>query len=453
MAERLFGTDGIRGRVNKGAIRPANFVRFGEALGYVLRKSEPSPKVLIGRDTRASGNMIQAAIEAGLFNAGVNVLRAGVLPTPAVGRLTSELDVQAGLMITASHNPAHDNGVKVFGANGFKLSAGEQEEIEDLIQDESIDCFVSVGEMGHATTDETLAGRYVQFAINSLSNGADLTGLKICVDAANGAGSGLAEQVFSALGVNVLSVLGSAPNGENINDKCGALHPEALQKAVLDTCSDLGLAFDGDADRIVLVDEKGGLIDGDQIMGAIALHYAKQGKLAGNKLVATIMSNMGLELALEDKGITLERTRVGDRYVVERMREGGFTVGGEQSGHIVLTDHVTTGDAIIAGVKLMEIVAAASSPTSEVLRVFDPVPQVTKNVRFESDDPLSHPGVTHIIDEVRGRLGRDGRIVVRKSGTEPLIRVMAEAISQVEAERAAADIVSALETADKSPPR
>ncbi|MAP94571.1 MAG: phosphoglucosamine mutase [Ponticaulis sp.] len=448
MAEALFGTDGIRGRVNEGAIRADMFVRFGEALGFVLRQLTDSRDVLIGRDTRQSGAMIQSAIEAGLFNSGMNVVRTGIVPTPAVGHLTRETNMAAGLMITASHNQYQDNGVKVFGADGFKLSSEAQEQIESLIQNRSIDCSVDVAEMGTPLERPDLADVYIQHARQSVPPGINFRGMKICLDAANGAGSHLAAHILSELGADVL-VSGSDPNGQNINLDCGALHPEGLQARVVQEGANIGIAFDGDADRIIIVDEKGTLVDGDQIMGAIALDYARKGKLSGKTVVATVMSNLGLEAVLKQNGIALERTKVGDRYVVESMREHGFCVGGEQSGHIILTEHVTTGDAIIAALQILEIIAFTGKPASEVLTVFEPVPQVLKNVRYQSEDPLNEPGVATLLTETEEKLGDQGRLVVRKSGTEPVIRVMVEAYSEEQAESSVDAIISAIQKLDE----
>ena len=439
MADRLFGTDGIRGRVNHGAIRPDMFLRFGEGLGKVLRKSDNQPRVLLGRDTRRSGEMIEAAIQAGLLNAGVDTVLGGVMPTPAVGYITRETGFSAGLMITASHNPYPDNGVKVFGPDGFKLSSETQEEIEALIQATSEPCHVDVSEMGVTKKDGLFSGAYVDFACSILPQNVRLNGLRICVDAANGAGFEVAEKVISRLGAQVFMVA-AQPNGYNINEECGAMHPDLLQEAVLSHKADLGIALDGDADRIILVDATGRVIDGDQIMGAIGLDYHKRGLLTGNAVVATIMSNLGLEAALIKYGIGLERTAVGDRYVVDRMREGGFCVGGEQSGHIVLTDFVTTGDAIIAALQVLSIMVREQKTASQVLSIFTPVPQVLKNFRYQSPAPLDHPRVVQMINDVNSDLADRGRLVIRKSGTEPVIRVMVEAYDGVQAE----DIVDAL---------
>ncbi len=439
MSKRLFGTDGIRGRVNQGAIKPANFVRFGEALGAVLRQyGDDAPRVLIGRDTRASGHMIEAAILSGLVNAGVHAETCGVLPTPAIGYLTREYGYSAGLMITASHNPVPDNGVKVFGSDGFKLSGSLQDEIERFIHTDE-DLHVDVTEMHSPIAQVGYQEAYARFAAKSIGD-VSLSGMSICLDAANGAGAGIAAELFERLGARV-TALGVEPDGRNINLDCGALHPETLGEAVLRTGADIGLAFDGDADRIILVDEAGETIDGDQIMGAIGLDFHERSALQGGAVVATIMSNLGLEAALSEKGIKLERTAVGDRYVVQRMREGGFNVGGEQSGHVVLSDFVTTGDAIISALQILAIMKRKGQKASDVLNVFTPVPQVLKNVRYGESDPLDSAHIQDRIDAIREKLGRTGRLVIRKSGTEPVIRVMVEAYDPDLAESSVDDLI------------
>ena len=446
MTERLFGTDGIRGRVNQGAIRPANFVRFGEALGYVLREqASDMPRVLVGRDTRQSGLMIEAAITSGLLNAGIAVESCGFLPPPGVGFLTKKHGYSVGLMITASHNPAADNGVKVFNADGFKLSSDIQRRIEELIGNGE-PCFVDVANMGHISDAGLLQEEYISFAQDSIGTVLTLDGMTVCVDGANGAGCQIVETVLTTLGATVI-MLGNEPNGHNINLDCGALHPEKLSLAVRANSADIGLALDGDADRLIFVDEAGAVIDGDQIMGAIGIDFKIHGQLKGGALVATIMSNLGLEGALRLHDIGLERTAVGDRYVVERMRAGGFNVGGEQSGHIVLADYVTTGDAIIAALQILKIMKRDDKPASEVLSVFDPVPQFLKNVRYTTVDPLSEPNIQSVIKEATSELGSNGRIVIRKSGTEPLIRVMVEAFENAAAERTVDYLVSEIELA------
>ena len=441
MADRLFGTDGIRGKVNKGAIRPANFVRFGEALATVLRtKGVAMPRVLIGRDTRQSGLMIESAILSGLVNAGANAELVGILPTPAVGYLTRSTGCDAGLMITASHNPPTDNGVKVFGADGFKLSSHVQDEIEALIQSDE-ELSVSFEKMGQISSPANSYDDFLAFAKRTVSLSPRWSKLKICLDAAHGAGFKLAHELLQSTGAKVIAS-GISPDGANINVKCGALHTEALQEAVKSNGADIGIALDGDADRLIVVDETGAEIDGDQLMGALALDYHAQGKLKGDTLVATIMSNLGLELKLKSAGIRLERTKVGDRYVVERMREGGFNVGGEQSGHIVLTDFVTTGDAIISALQVIDIMVRKSQTASEVMNVFEPVPQVLKNVSYGDADPLETQQVKDSIAAAEIRLGEQGRIVIRKSGTEPVIRVMAEAQSLAAANAAVDSIIA-----------
>lgn len=441
MTDRLFGTDGIRGRVNHGAIRPANFVRFGEALATVLKRNfKNRPGVLIARDTRQSGYMIESAIISGLINAGADVETIGVAPTPAVGFLAKEKSYDAGLMITASHNPASDNGVKVFGSDGFKLSSEFQKEIEHLIQSNE-ECHVDVSEMGGTHTSFAIVQHYFEFVKQSVGADLSIAGLKVCVDAANGAGYAIAPGLFSDLGAQVLAE-GVHPNGHNINLACGALHPENLRAAVLREKADIGIALDGDADRIIIVDEKGEVIDGDQILGAIGLSYYESGRLKGDAVVATVMSNLGLEAKLREKGLRLERTQVGDRYVVERMREQGYNVGGEQSGHIVLSDFVTTGDAILSALQILAMMIREEKTASELLNVFEPVPQVLKNVRYGSSDPLDNDTVQEKIKAVANRLGDDGRLVIRKSGTEPVIRVMVEAFKPEDAENAVDELIA-----------
>ena len=447
MAEKLFGTDGIRGTVNKGAIRPDMFLRFGEALGYTLCKAGDRPVVVIGRDTRASGLILQSAIVSGLLNAGADVALLDVLPTPALGWLTVQNGATAGLMITASHNPFHDNGVKVFGPDGYKLSGAQQDEIEAIIQDTGFDCTVPAERFGRLVDAEFDVSSYADFAVRTAGPDLSLGGLKVVIDAANGAGVSAAEPIFRSLGAEVM-MLADKPDGVNINSKCGALHPEGLSEAVRAHSAQIGIAFDGDADRILVVDENGEVADGDQIMGAVALDAKAQGRLTGDTVVATIMSNLGLEGALSREGIKLERTKVGDRYVVERLREGGFSIGGEQSGHVVLADHVTTGDAIIAAIAVLSIMVRESKKASEVLSVFEPVPQLLENVRYQSDDPLSDESVKARIESVSESLGDSGRVVVRKSGTEPLIRVMAEAYERKNAERAVSEIIAEIMKAD-----
>lgn len=443
MTDRLFGTDGIRGKVNRGAIRPANFVRFGEALATVLRTADcPHPRILIGRDTRQSGLMIEAAIVSGLINAGAVAELCGVLPTPAVGFLTRHMGCNAGLMITASHNPPPDNGVKVFGSDGYKLPSEVQGKIEDLIQSAD-ELFVPHTEMGDVRRVDDGYSKFLDFAKATVNASEAWKRLTICLDGANGAGFRIAEELLYSLGARVISI-GVSPDGRNINENCGALHPGALQALVLEHRADIGIALDGDADRLIVVDEKGDEINGDQLMGALALDYHSRGRLNGNTLVATIMSNLGLETRLREAGIALERTKVGDRYVVERMREKGFNVGGEQSGHIILTDFVSTGDAIISALQIIDIMIRKGKLASEALQVFTPVPQVLKNVRYDDIDSLDSPSVQSTIESVSAGLGQDGRVVIRKSGTEPVIRVMAEATEQDAADKAVDTIIRSI---------
>ena len=424
MAAKLFGTDGIRGRVNEGAIRPENFVRFGEAIGAYLSNKTKTPKVVIGRDTRASGLMLQNAIVAGLINSGVVVSLAGITPTPAVGFLTRRFGFDVGLMITASHNPASDNGVKVFAADGFKFSSEAQAEVEALIQSDDA-LHVSVDDMIEPVSDPSLAKAYEEFAL-SVAEPNSLSGLRVVIDGANGAGFDVGPTVFKQLGAEV-ATRGVEPNGSNINFQCGALHPKDLAKKVVEQGAHIGLAFDGDADRIIVVNEKGDVIDGDQIMGALALELKSLGRLANSTLVATIMSNLGLEHCLKASGIELVRTAVGDKHVAEAMKTGGHSLGGEQSGHIILLDYVTTGDAVITSILLCEMLKRRKSLASEVFSVFEPVPQVLKNARYTVVDPLAAEVTQHAIADTETALSDQGRLVIRKSGTEPVVRVMVEA--------------------------
>lgn len=444
MTKTLFGTDGIRGRVNEGEIRPASFVRLGESLGSILRKhGQATPKVLIGRDTRRSGVMIESAIVSGLLNVGVDVELGGIMPTPAVGFLTRTDGFDAGLMITASHNPPPDNGIKFFGRDGFKLSSDIQREIETHFSS-SAELHVPVTQLGDLRRFIDAPEKYAQFAKTVFGIDLSLSGMTLCFDGANGAGSLIGPEILKALGADVIG-LGISPNGQNINVDCGALHPKKLSESVLAHKADIGIALDGDADRLILVNEKGEIVDGDQIMGAIALDRKQKGLLNSETLVATIMSNLGLEARLAREGITLERAAVGDRYVVERMREGGFNVGGEQSGHIILSDYVTTGDAIISALLVLRILVDQKRSASEILSVFEPVPQVLKNVRYGDIDPLGISVIQEAILRSENRLGKEGRLVIRKSGTEPLIRIMAEAFDGELAETIVNDLVREVE--------
>jgi len=425
MSRSYFGTDGIRGRANTHPMTPEVAMRLGQAAGRYFTRGNHRHSVVIGKDTRRSGYMLETALTAGFTSVGMDVLQTGPIPTPAVGMLTRSLRADAGVMISASHNPFEDNGIKLFGPDGFKLSDSVETEIEDLMDNGNH--LVAPGGIGRATRIEDGRGRYIEFCKASFPRGRQLAGLKIVVDCAHGAAYRTAPAVLWELGAEVIR-LGADPDGENINLNCGSTDPEAAQAAVADSGADLGIALDGDADRVHIIDEKGRVIDGDQIMALIATRWAEAGILARNTLVATVMSNLGLERRLAERGLALRRTKVGDRYVVEEMRRGGFNLGGEQSGHIILTDYVTTGDGLLAALQVLNALVESDRPASELCHLFEPYPQLLKNVRFNpAARPLEDGSVTAAIRAGESRLDGTGRLVIRKSGTEPVIRVMGEA--------------------------
>ncbi|MEM9196691.1 MAG: phosphoglucosamine mutase [Pseudomonadota bacterium] len=424
MGRALFGTDGVRGRANSGAMTAEAAMRLGMAAGRYFRSGSHQHRVVIGKDTRRSGYMLETAITAGLTSVGVDVYLLGPVPTPAVGLLTRSIRADLGVMISASHNPFEDNGIKFFGPDGYKLSDAAEETIEAYFNEPPD--LAPPAQIGKATRIDDGRGRYIEFAKTTFPRRLRLDGLKIVVDCAHGAAYRTAPEVLWELGADVVP-LGVAPNGFNINDKVGSTDPEAARRAVLADRADLGIALDGDADRVIVIDEAGSIIDGDQIMGLIASRWARQGRLSGDTLVATVMSNLGLERHLAGQGVRLERTRVGDRYVVEAMRAGGWNLGGEQSGHIVMSDHTTTGDGLIAALQVLAALVESDRPLSQLGKVFAPVPQLLKNVRFAgAEDPLASEPVRAAIRDGEARMGGSGRLVVRKSGTEPLIRVMGE---------------------------
>ncbi|MDO5614180.1 MAG: phosphoglucosamine mutase [Paracoccus sp. (in: a-proteobacteria)] len=426
MSRKLFGTDGVRGQANTYPMTAEMALRLGAAAGrYFRRDGKNRHRVVIGKDTRLSGYMLENALTAGLTSTGMNVLLLGPVPTPAVGFLTRSMRADLGIMISASHNPAHDNGIKFFGPDGFKLSDEAEMEIEAIVAGDIAPS--QPDNIGRAKRIDDGRGRYVEYAKTTFPAGQRLDGLKVVIDCANGAAYRAAPDVLWELGAEVIP-LGIEPNGFNINDGVGSTHPQACADAVRAHGAHLGITLDGDADRVMIVDETGAVADGDQIMALLAGRWAEQGRLRGGALVATVMSNLGLERWLAGRGLQLERTKVGDRYVVERMRSAGFNLGGEQSGHIVMTDYATTGDGLIAGLQFLAAMADSGRPASELVRQFDPVPQLLKNVRYSAGaDPLSAAGVQAVIAEAEARLAGSGRLLIRKSGTEPLIRVMAEA--------------------------
>jgi phosphoglucosamine mutase len=449
--KKLFGTDGVRGVANVDPMTSEVAMRLGRAVAHIFRESNRRHKVLIGKDTRVSGYMLETAMASGICSMGVDVLLVGPMPTPGIAFLTRSLRADAGVVISASHNPFQDNGIKFFARDGFKLPDAVEEEIESLVFDESIDHLrPTAGEVGKAFRIDDALGRYNVFAKNTFPRDRTLDGLKIVVDAANGAGYRVAPEVLEELGARVWT-LGCDPDGENINDGCGALYPERLQKRVVEVGADLGIALDGDADRCLLVDEKGQLVDGDEILAIAAAHMAGTGSLRNAAVVATVMSNLGLEVALREKGIDLVRTPVGDRYVVEEMRRRNANLGGEQSGHIILLDNNTTGDGLITALGVLAIVVEAERPLSELSRVMTRFPQVLVNVKVrERRDVTADHSVAGVIREIEGGLGDRGRVLVRASGTEPLIRVMVEGEHEDEVRMHAegiADAIRASETA------
>ena len=444
--KKLFGTDGVRGTANVHPMTPEMALRIGAAVGRQFRRDHSAVhRVVIGKDTRLSGYMFENALTAGLTSTGMNVLLLGPVPTPAVGLLTRSMRADLGVMISASHNPAHDNGIKFFGPDGFKLSDTVEAEIEALVESgvEPADA----GEIGRAKRIDDGRYRYIERVKSSFPRQMRLDGLKVVVDCANGAAHRVAPECLWELGATVIP-MGVSPNGHNINEGCGSTQPQAAAELVVAHGAHLGLCLDGDADRVILIDEKGKIGDGDQFMALMAARWAEEEKLKGGALVATVMSNLGLEHFLEARGLRLERTSVGDRYVVERMREGGFNLGGEQSGHIVMTDHATTGDGLMAGLQFLAEMVRSEKTASELLHQFEPVPQLLKNVRFQvGQTPLEADLVKGAIAQAEADLSGGGRLLIRKSGTEPLVRVMAEHEDATLMEQAVNTVVAAVEGA------
>ena len=423
--DKLFGTDGVRGTANTHPMTAEMALRIGAAVGqYFRRGGEHAHRVVIGKDTRLSGYMFENALTAGLTSTGMNVLLLGPVPTPAVGLLTRSMRADLGVMISASHNPAQDNGIKFFGPDGFKLSDEAEGEIEALIAS-GVDPVDATG-IGRAKRIDDGRFRYIERLKSSFPRQMRLDGLKVVVDCANGAAYRTAPEALWELGATVIPI-GVSPNGNNINDGCGSTNTRLAAETVVAHGADIGICLDGDADRVILLDENGKVGDGDQFMALMAERWAEEGLLANGALVATVMSNLGLEHFLESKGLRLERTAVGDRYVVERMRSGGYNLGGEQSGHIVMTDYGTTGDGLMAGLQFLAAMIETGKPASALLHRFDPVPQLLKNVRFSAgQSPLEEASVQAAITDAENALGDKGRLLIRKSGTEPLVRVMAE---------------------------
>jgi len=424
MSRRYFGTDGVRGRANV-SITPDLAMRLGQATGLMFTRGEHRHRVVIGKDTRLSGYMIENALVAGFTSVGMDVLLLGPVPTPAVAMLTRSMRCDIGVMISASHNPFHDNGIKLFAPDGFKLSDEIEREIEVLMDSNMTPRLSQSRDIGRAKRIDDVQARYIEFAKRTLPRHLSLDGMRIVVDCANGAAYRVAPEALWELGAEVFSI-GVEPDGMNINKDVGSTSPDALISKVREVRADIGIALDGDADRLLIVDENGRPIDGDQIMAVVGEHWLEAGMLSKPGIVATIMSNLGLERHLESIGINLVRTAVGDRYVLEHMREHGYNLGGEQSGHMIMSDFSTTGDGLVAALQVLAVVREQDRPVSEVCQRFTPLPQVLKNVGIAGGDPLGQDIVARAIAEGEKRLGQGGRLVIRPSGTEPLIRVMGE---------------------------
>ncbi|MBV8911867.1 MAG: phosphoglucosamine mutase [Acetobacteraceae bacterium] len=438
-SKRLFGTDGIRGTANMDPMTAETALRLGQAAGLLFVRGSHRHRVVIGKDTRLSGYMLEPALVAGFVGAGMDVTLVGPLPTPAIALLTRSLRADLGVMVSASHNGFQDNGIKLFGPDGFKLSDDTELEIEQLMAEDRSGRLAKPKELGRASRLEDARGRYIEAVKATFPRRLTLDGLKIVVDCANGAAYRVAPTVLWELGATIVSV-GVEPDGFNINKGCGSTMPELLRAKVIEHKADLGIALDGDADRLILIDEKGEVVDGDQILALIARSWKSEGTLRGGGVVATVMSNLGLERMLQDEGLRLMRTRVGDRYVVEQMRASGMNVGGEQSGHMILCDYATTGDGLIAALQVLAVLVASGRPASEALKVFEPLPQLLRNVRFVGGSPLKHPRVVAAVADAEAMLGSSGRVLLRLSGTEPVVRVMA----QGEDEAAVTQIVAGL---------
>lgn len=444
MGRKFFGTDGIRGRTNSGAMTAEMAMKVGMAAGARFVRGDHRHRVVIGKDTRLSGYMIENALVAGFTSVGMDVVQVGPMPTPAVAMLTRSMRADLGVMISASHNPYFDNGIKLFGPDGYKLSDDDERAIEALL--ENPPALAEPERIGRARRVEDARGRYSHFAKSCFPEELRLDGLKVVIDCANGAAYQVAPTALWELGAETISI-GVTPNGTNINDKCGSTAPAMLQETVVASGADIGIALDGDADRLIIVDERGRVVDGDQIMALIGKSWSEAGRLKGGGVVATVMSNLGLERFLHSIGLTLERTAVGDRYVLERMRSGGFNVGGEQSGHIILSDYATTGDGLVAALQVLAELVRQRKPASEVLHLFDTVPQLLRNVRFSGGRPLEADSVKRAIASAEHELDGKGRLVIRPSGTEPVIRVMAEGDDADQVTRVVGEICDAVQEA------
>src|SRR5438094_1781888 len=442
MVCRYFGTDGIRGRAN-GVITPELALRVGQAAGLLFRRGEHRHRVLIGKDTRLSGYMIETALVAGFTSVGMDVFQTGPMPTPAVSMLTRSMRCDLGVMISASHNPYDDNGIKLFGPDGYKLSDEVEHKIEALIDADLVKKLAKSADLGRAKRIDGVQDRYIEFAKRTLPKNLSLEGLRIVVDCAHGAGYRVAPEALRELDAEVIAI-GIEPNGFNINRDCGSTEPAALCRKVKEMRADVGIALDGDADRVIIADEGGRIVDGDQLLAVIAASFKEDGRLTKPGIVATVMSNLGLERFLEGQGLQMVRTPVGDRYVLEQMLKQGYNLGGEPSGHIILSDYATTGDGFVAALQVLAVVQKLRRPVSEVCHRFDPLPQILKNVRYRSGKPLDHAEVKSAILDGENRLNGHGRLLVRSSGTEPVIRVMGEGDDRILVEDVVDQIVTAL---------
>ena len=444
MTRKFFGTDGIRGTTNSEPMTAETALRVGQAAGAHFLRGDHRHRVVIGKDTRLSGYMMESAMVAGFTSVGMDVVLLGPMPTPAVAMLTRSMRADIGVMISASHNAFADNGIKLFGPDGYKLSDEDELAIERRLEKEPT---LAKSELiGRARRIDDARGRYIHFAKSTFPEHLRLDGLKVVIDCANGAAYHVAPEALWELGAEVVPI-GVSPNGLNINEDCGSTKPQLLQETVIASGADIGLALDGDADRLIMVDQQGQLVDGDQLMALIAIGLQSRGELRGNAVVATVMSNLGLERKLGEVGLKLLRTKVGDRYVLEEMRRSGCNIGGEQSGHIILSDHATTGDGLVAALQVLAALVEAKRPASELLRQFEPLPQLLKNVRFNGGkEPLETDSVRKRIAAAEAELEGRGRLVIRKSGTEPLIRVMAEGDDPEMVERLVEDICEAVRT-------